>query len=174
MPLPNMPNSAILIAYYRGIMRAAIALLFQWAPILCLLLSLQVGATQYVYLTAEIETVSLDPTGGSRRHAWEVRCVVGTNTWQMEGEFVQDTTTTWWNTGTNLIEQTVLDATGYTFKSVGAQGQPVDSVEIIHYTPVKEGTGERRYRLAVTPGTTRHELAGTTLRARTGALPLTG
>jgi hypothetical protein len=26
----------------------------------------------------------------------------------MEGEFAQDTETTWWNTGTNLIEQTVL------------------------------------------------------------------
>src|SRR5262249_37969704 len=37
-----------------------------------------------------------------------IRCVVGTSTWLMEGDFVRNANVTQWFTGTNIIERTVI------------------------------------------------------------------
>src|SRR5688572_8078763 len=37
-----------------------------------------------------------------------VHCVIGTNTWLMEGDFVQNAFTQIWFTGTNIVEETVI------------------------------------------------------------------
>jgi hypothetical protein len=71
---------------------------------LALMLSAHLCAGQYVELTAKIETVSWNREGASRMEPWEVRCVVGTNTWQMEGLFLQGAKSTSWFKGTNLVQ----------------------------------------------------------------------
>lgn len=68
-----------------------------------LLLLARLCAGQYVELTGKIETVSWNANGASRTEPWEVRCVVGTNDWQMEGPFLQGAKSTSWFTGTNLV-----------------------------------------------------------------------
>ena len=44
------------------------------------------AAAQFVVLTAEM---GITEWGGPRRDLWKVRCVVGTNSWQMDGEFLE-------------------------------------------------------------------------------------
>ena len=92
---------------------------------LSLLIAIQATPAQYVELTADIETVVHERGTTPRPQTWKVRCVVGTNTWYMEGEFVKDTKTSWWFTGTNLIERTVL--------TKGIPGSPVGTESIRTY-----------------------------------------
>jgi hypothetical protein len=75
------------------------------AWLLCLLFSLSQAAAQFVVLTAEME---ITEWGGPRRDLWAVRCVVGTNSWQMEGEFLEGAKSSCWITGNRLIENNEL------------------------------------------------------------------
>jgi len=78
-------------------------------------------------LTAEIEITDWSylfwadrdnlPWSGSAEHSlftkWQgppIRCVVGTNSWKMEGRFSKNANVTYWFTGTNIIERSVITA----------------------------------------------------------------
>ena len=90
--------------------------------VLCLLFPLYCGAEQFVDVTAEIEINDWDYwlledeselTTGTENSApifpksYPVRCVVGTNTWMMEGGFSRNTKKAYWFTGTNIITHTM-------------------------------------------------------------------
>ena len=96
----------------------------RWALMFCLLLPFHCAAEQFVELTAEVafddldywlfkDRINNDP-GGSHLMLPSVfttnfimRCVVGTNTWMME--FNSDNArTTYWFTGTNIIQHMVI------------------------------------------------------------------
>src|ERR1039458_6466332 len=73
------------------------------AVTLGLLLPLQCGAAQLVQLTTEIETVVWDSHGPAvHTKTFTIRCVVGTNTWLIQGDPFRRTL---WFTGTNFVDQ---------------------------------------------------------------------
>jgi hypothetical protein len=65
-----------------------------------------------VELTTEIETVWWDSHGKQppsvNPYTFHARCVVGTDTWLIEGDFSRNAKHTFWFTGTNIIEETVI------------------------------------------------------------------
>src|SRR5438552_1910479 len=95
-----------------------------WMLIIFLLFTLQRVAAQYMELTVEIELNGWhfwffeDETNQSAKRktapksifskAYTVRCLVGTNTWMMKGDFIANADATYWFTGSNLILQTVI------------------------------------------------------------------
>ena len=50
--------------------------------------------------------------GSRTAHVSQIRCVVGTDTWLIEGEFVRNGRDTWWFTGTNVIRSCVIGGDG--------------------------------------------------------------
>jgi len=62
---------------------------------------------QFISVTADIEFTDWD-AASARPHHCTVQCVVGTNSWQMGGDFSVNSQTTYWFTGTNLIEHSVV------------------------------------------------------------------
>src|SRR5262249_47928723 len=101
-----------------------------------LLLPLGLSAAQFVGVTAEIETAFWSSEGlnsfyyrlpeGTRPHPFTVHCVVGTNWWRMDGDFLsRNAKVTWWFTGTNLISETVLESGArFVRKYESADGNP--------------------------------------------------
>jgi hypothetical protein len=75
-----------------------------WAILLCLLSTLQGGAAQFVDVTVEIE-IYQSPAGHFTK---TVHFLVGTNSWQMDGEFLQGAKSTAWFTGASIIENEEL------------------------------------------------------------------
>jgi len=67
-----------------------------------IVLCLETATAQYVEVNASIETISWHGNGVSTT-PWDVRCVVGANTWQMDGSFLRSATSTAWFTGTHII-----------------------------------------------------------------------
>ncbi len=82
------------------------------------LLPLMVGAglfcalaqaqAQFVRVTAEVEVTWWSKQRASP-HVWNVQCIVGTNSWQMDGDFTSNSQTTYWFTGTNILEHSIVD-----------------------------------------------------------------
>ena len=75
------------------------------ALLLGLLLPLHQGAAQFVDLTAKLEVYQWSSKAET---PWTARCVVGTNSWLIEGDFLANGRVTWWFTGTNLIRRDVI------------------------------------------------------------------
>src|SRR6185369_10140200 len=96
----------------------------RWALMFCLLLPLHGAAEQFVELAAEVDfedwdyrlfkdRINNDP-GQSHLMLPSIfttnstlRCVVGSNTWMMEFDS-ENAKTTYWFTGTNIIEHTLI------------------------------------------------------------------
>ena len=87
-----------------------------WYPVVLLLAlcSLQGQAEQFVEITAEIDAnqwafwYDQDDRSVPRHAPHTIRCVVGDSTWMIESEtYVRNARTTWWFTGTNLIENSI-------------------------------------------------------------------
>ena len=93
----------------------------RWLFVLCLLSPLQPAAAQFVELTAEIAFEGwdswlffdrLDASGHDKPSSvfttnYPVRCIVGADTWMLEFAS-ENAMTTYWFTGTNIIEHTVI------------------------------------------------------------------
>ena len=77
------------------------------ATLACLSSPIQLAAAQFVDLTGEIEVTEWN-SKGVRTWPTLVHCVVGTNSWQMDGDFSRNATVTLWFTGTNLVEHSVV------------------------------------------------------------------
>src|SRR5690349_8533482 len=80
----------------------------------CLMLAHERCSAQFVEVSFQIEVTS-SPRDPSKqrialRLAHDGRCVFGTNLWMIEGEFLRNAKETWWCTGTNLIQRTVITA----------------------------------------------------------------
>ena len=86
---------------------------WKWSLFLGFLLSMQRGEAQFVQLTTEIQTVrwlyqgTNPPTVQTKSST--IHCVVGTNSWLIEGEFYP-ARHAWWYTGSNVIAHSVLMA----------------------------------------------------------------
>lgn len=108
--------------------KAAPHFLVRWIRAICLCSAFlaPIAAAEYVELIAEIELTNWsywfieDRAGNASEPAnnpqsifhepLKVRCVIGTNSWLMEGPFMRNATVTRWFTGSNLIEQTLVTA----------------------------------------------------------------
>src|SRR3954469_21115080 len=66
----------------------------------------KVGA-QYLELTTQIKLLDWAPQQPAR--ITTARCLVGTNSWAIEGQFTRNSSNIWWFSGTNLVERTVID-----------------------------------------------------------------
>ena len=109
--------------------------------LLCLLLPVTIdsGTAQSVELTSEIETIIWpfkDATGEIvdqiNQRTWTIRCVVGTDTWLIEGDFIANGKETWWFTGTNMIRRSVITQ----LPSKGMSFAPFSSIRI-YYASLK-------------------------------------
>lgn len=91
----------------------------RWILALHLLAPMHCGAAQFVDLTVqmEINTWSYWLLQDQRSQSGQesifdktvtVHCVIGTNSWLMEGDFYRNSFTKLWFTGTNIIEETVI------------------------------------------------------------------
>lgn len=89
-----------------------------WILALYIFASMFCGAAQFVGLTVQLEInqwsywLLHDQRSRDGRDSIfktdTVHCVIGTNTWLMKGDFVQNAFTQIWFTGTNIIEETVI------------------------------------------------------------------
>jgi hypothetical protein len=61
-------------------------------PLVVLLGSFQVGLAQFVDITAELRV----DDRGSQEEARIIHILVGTNSWQIDGDFCSDCTITYW------------------------------------------------------------------------------
>ncbi len=84
----------------------------KWTFAFGLLLSMQRGEAQFVNLTTEIQTVrwvyhgtNKPPTIQTKN--WTMRCVVGTNSWLIEGDFFP-AVHSWLFSGSNIVAHSVL------------------------------------------------------------------
>jgi hypothetical protein len=89
--------------------------------LLCLLLPLLPAPAQFVDVTAEVEFTQWYSVRAKPDHL-VVRCVVGTNSWQMDGDFSHNAKTTYWFTGTNIIQHSVVTNQ---FKGDGFPSAPI-------------------------------------------------
>jgi len=89
----------------------------RWTVLLCLLplYPVESGTAQFVELTSEIETfiwpfrdATGETTDNLTSRTWTIRCVLGTNSWLIEGDFIANGKETWWFTGTNMIRHSVI------------------------------------------------------------------
>ena len=107
---------------------------------LSLLLVLRSKAGEYVEITAKIQVdEGLAPPG----EPYTVRCLVGTNSWQIEGAFPPTRTVRFWFDGSRVVEQDVTtEATfsapaGTTWTNVSASedgnpGKPVRQRDLLN------------------------------------------
>ncbi len=78
-----------------------------WTLLLAAILPAQFASAQFVDLQAEIQ-VSDWHTKDLNTWTTQIHCLVGTNSWQMDGDFSRNARLTYWFTGTNIIEQSVI------------------------------------------------------------------
>lgn len=80
-----------------------------WTVAFCLpLLVARTGAAQFVEVTADVDSTCWPAQGGETHSALTVKCIVSTNSWMIDGSFARNGTATFWFTGTNLIQHTVV------------------------------------------------------------------
>jgi hypothetical protein len=80
-----------------------------FAAMFCLALSAaDTDAAQFVEISAEVQSTSWPAQGGETQQTVTTRCVVSTNTWMVDGDFLRNGTATFWFTGTNVIQYTFV------------------------------------------------------------------
>jgi hypothetical protein len=95
------------------------------------------AAGQFVDLVTEVQLYNW---GSNRAVVSQVRCLVGTNSWLMEGDFIRNGRQTWWFTGTNLVESTVI-----------TKAIPVGAIPGSHLVGRSPQPGERSARVYESP-----------------------
>jgi hypothetical protein len=76
----------------------------RWGLLLCLLCSAPWAAAQFVDLRAQIEFYDWSK---SPPKVVNVHCIVGTNSWEMDGDFCSNCDQTYWFTGKRIIEHSI-------------------------------------------------------------------
>jgi hypothetical protein len=130
-----------------------------WILALHLIVPMFCAAAQFVDLTVQMEInqwsywLLQDQRSQSGRESIfdktaTVHCVIGTNTWLMEGDFYRNSFTKIWFTGTNIIEETVI-----TQEPSGAElKQPHVSKFGLTSPPVGQKTTQTYYTADGNPG----------------------
>ena len=67
----------------------------------------QRSTAQFVELTVDIETTEWSQRAATTRPC-TIHCVVGTNSWRMQGDFMSNARVTYWFTGSNIVEHMVI------------------------------------------------------------------
>ena len=98
-------------------------LAWPWITLLLLLLPFLPAPAQFVDVTVEVEFTEWHSVGAKPYHR-VVRCMVGTNSWQIDGDFSSNARTTYWFTGANIIEHSVVNKE---FKENGFLGAAIGS-----------------------------------------------
>jgi len=108
--------------------------------VVCVCICLPAAAAQFVELTAEIEVTDWsywfwwdrnikrpDENGASLfpKGSWPIRCVIGTNSWMMEGPFASNARVTVWFSGTNIVQRYEITSAVPDEKLVRRPGFPV-------------------------------------------------
>jgi len=109
---------------------------------LTVLLAIHPTSAQFVDIAAELKS-TCHSQRGDKTHNFTVRCVAGTNTWHVEGNFVESANVAYWLDGTNVIVHLVITSSEYLrqigeFASEHVLGRnPGPSSGVIHYHPKK-------------------------------------
>ena len=85
-------------------MKTLVLSVSNWSLPLFLLCSYQHASGQFVNLTAKIEVYDWSTAPAK---TMEIHCVVGTNCWEMDGDFCSNCDQTYWFTGKRIIEHSV-------------------------------------------------------------------
>src|SRR5690349_3066671 len=87
-----------------NVMKALLFKINRWGLLLSLLYSAPHAVAQFVDLRAQIEVYhwSLAPA-----RTINIHCVVGTNSWEMDGDFCGNCDQAYWFTGKRIIEHSV-------------------------------------------------------------------
>jgi hypothetical protein len=136
-----------------------------WTFLLTSILPVQFASAQFVDLQAEIQ-VSDWHTKDLNTWTTQIHCLVGTNSWQMDGDFSRNAKLTYWFTGTNIIEESVITKdVSDIFKDFNRPGLP-------HMSAPAIGTTNTRVTDCVdgNPGQTVRRLDHMTMVARIGWL----
>jgi len=73
----------------------------------CAIWPAQFARAQFVDIKSEVEVTRWNPTS-VKTWTTEIHCVVGTNSWQIDGDFILNGRETYQFTGTNIVEDTVI------------------------------------------------------------------
>jgi hypothetical protein len=92
----------------RMVMKELLLTMNGWVMLLCLLCSAPRAAGQFVDLRAQIEFYDWSTTPAK---VVNVHCVVGTNSWEMDGDFCSNCDPTYWCTGKRIIEHSITTKT---------------------------------------------------------------
>ncbi len=94
-----------------------------------LVCTLAQARAQFVTVTASVEVTYWDRQAAAS-YLCNVQCVVGTNSWQMDGDFSSNSQTTYWFTGTNIIEHSTVNKIVPEGAPIGAEvNQVCESVD---------------------------------------------
>jgi hypothetical protein len=87
------------------VMEGLIFTICNWGLLLCLLCSAPWAEAQFVDLKAQIEFYNWSTTPPK---IVNVHCIVGTNSWEMDGDFCSNCDQIYWFTGKQIIEHSVV------------------------------------------------------------------
>jgi hypothetical protein len=78
-----------------------------WTSLVCAIAPVSFAIGQFVDLNTEIE---VSDWNRKSVETWTtaIHCIVGTNSWQMDGDFSRNARVTYRFTGTNLVEETII------------------------------------------------------------------
>jgi len=129
----------------------------KWSFVLGLCLSLGRAEGQFVDLTAEIQMVhwvyqGTDKPSTIQTKNWTIHCVVGTNSWLIEGEFYP-ARHAWWFTGSNVIAHSVLMAYPSERKELFEQSFPEMRIGKGHTEIIQSKSGVGPFAPALLAGT---------------------
>ena len=138
-----------------------------WVLLACMIGPGHFARAQFVDLKAEVEVSDWNPKG-VRTWNSAIHCAVGTNSWQMDGDFSRNSSVTYRFTGTNLIEDSVVtkDLPQELLKRLNHPGFPVVG------SPAIGGTRSTRVVESIdgNPGRTVRQADRLTMVARLGWL----
>jgi len=86
-----------------------------------------------------------------------IHCVIGTNSWVMDGDFVEHTLTKLWFTGTNLIEENVITQALAEAEAKRTQSSGINLLAMGQQTPVGEKWTNTYPTIDGNPGRPSHE-----------------
>src|SRR4051812_29785414 len=110
---------------------------FHGLLMLLILAGIANSSAQYMEVSAQIEYTEWRPKG-VKVYPWTLQCIVGTNSWQMNGDFTLNAATTYWFTGSNIVEYAVVTTELSKELSKFETGSPVGT-EILHVCDSEDG-----------------------------------
>jgi hypothetical protein len=113
--------------------------------LLSAILPAQFASAQFADLKAEVEVADWR-SNGFNTWTTAVHCVVGTNCWQIDGSFSKNANITYWFTGTNLLEESVVtkDVSDDLNRELRRELKDLDASDLPNLTAPAIGTSNSR------------------------------